>query len=261
MLSYSPPEQKFFFHEDLKLSYTVEGDGEPILLIHGFASSLYINWYSSGWVEFLRQYGYKVITIDNRGHGKSAKPHSGDAYTPKKMADDAAALLDFLKIERAHVMGYSMGARIAAFLTLHHPAMVHSLVLGGMADGLLTGGQAWEPVASALRERDIHNITHPRGLLFRKFAEQGNNDLQALALCIQASKQLLSPEQISQLRQPVLVAVGEKDDIAGPVAPLQKLLPNGEVYIIPNRNHMLAVGDKNYKAATLNFLQQHPIPA
>jgi non-heme chloroperoxidase len=97
------------------------------------ASSSLVNWVSPGWFRTLTEAGYRVIAIDNRGHGLSAKPHDADEYTPTKMAADAAALLDHLGIEKAHVMGYSMGARITAFLAIEHAERVHSAIFGGLA--------------------------------------------------------------------------------------------------------------------------------
>ena len=88
---------------------------EPILLIHGFASSHMVNWVSTGWVKTLNDAGYRTVAFDNRGHGASTKSYEPADYTPHKMAGDASALLDHLGIRRAHVMGYSMGARISAY--------------------------------------------------------------------------------------------------------------------------------------------------
>ncbi len=133
---------EYFEHDGLRLAYRQDGEGDPILLIHGFASSSLVNWVSPGWFRTLTEAGYRVIAIDNRGHGLSAKPHDADEYTPTKMAADAAALLDHLGIEKAHVMGYSMGARISAFLALEHPERVHSAVFGGLGIGMVTGAGA-----------------------------------------------------------------------------------------------------------------------
>ena len=87
--------------------------GEPILLIHGFASSHRINWVNPRWVDTLSKAGRRVIAFDNRGHGRSEKLYDPAAYHSDVMARDAANLLDHLSIPRADVMGYSMGARIA----------------------------------------------------------------------------------------------------------------------------------------------------
>ena len=172
---------EYFEHDGLRLAYRQDGEGDPILLIHGFASSSLVNWVSPGWFRTLTEAGYRVIAIDNRGHGLSAKPHDADEYTPTKMAADAAALLDHLGIENAHVMGYSMGARISAFLALEHPERVHSAVFGGLGIGMVTGAGDWEPIGEALLVEDPTTITHPRGQMFRKFADQTWSDRISLA--------------------------------------------------------------------------------
>src|SRR3954452_3143583 len=98
------------------IDYDVAGTGEPVLLIHGFASNARVNWADTGWVDALVRAGFEAITFDNRGHGKSGTPYDPAAYEPAIMAEDACRLLDRLSITRAHAIGYSMGARIGAFL-------------------------------------------------------------------------------------------------------------------------------------------------
>ncbi|MGN6767585.1 MAG: alpha/beta fold hydrolase, partial [Rhizobiaceae bacterium] len=112
---------QFFNHDGFDLAFIDQGDGEPVLLIHGFASSHSVNWVTPGWVKTLTEAGYRAIAFDNRGHGASSKSYEPEDYRAQKMAGDAAAMLDHLGIPRAHVMGYSMGARIAAFTALDYP--------------------------------------------------------------------------------------------------------------------------------------------
>lgn len=250
---------EYFEHDGLRLAYRQDGEGDPILLIHGFASSSLVNWVSPGWFRTLTEAGYRVIAIDNRGHGFSAKSHDAADYTPSAMASDAAALLDHLGIEKAHVMGYSMGARITAFLTIEHPERVHSAVFGGLGIGMVTGAGDWEPIGEALLAEDPSTITHPRGMMFRKFADQTKSDRIALAACVITSKELVSTEAIARIMQPVLVAVGTSDDIAGSAKELADMLPNGQALDIPDRDHMLAVGDKVYKKGVLAFLKENPL--
>ncbi len=246
----------FFSHENLKLAYLDEGEGEPVLMIHGFASSARVNWVSPGWFATLTGAGFRAIAIDNRGHGESDKPHDPEFYTPQAMASDAVALLTHLGIENAHVMGYSMGARIAAFMALGQPGKVRSLVLGGLGAGMLDGVGDWDPIADAMLAPSLQDVTHPRGRAFRLFADQTKSDRLALAACIRSSRPLLTREQAATIRQPALVAVGTKDDIAGSPQVLAKALANGRALDIHGRDHMLAVGDKVFKAATLAFLQE-----
>src|SRR5689334_21933439 len=126
------------------------GDRLPVLLIHGFASNVATNWANTGWVDFLTQAGYRVVAFDNRGHGQSQKLYELGDYGAPLMAEDARRLLDHLEIRRAHVIGYSMGARIAAFLTLEHPERVDHLVFGGLGVNMVRGMAGTGPIAKAL---------------------------------------------------------------------------------------------------------------
>jgi pimeloyl-ACP methyl ester carboxylesterase len=246
-----------FSHDGFDIAYMDRGDGEPILLIHGFASNLRVNWDGPSWFSTLNDAGYRVIALDNRGHGNSSKSHNNADYTPTKMASDAAALLGHLGITTAHVMGYSMGARIGAFLAIEHPDCAKSLVLGGLGIGLVEGVGDWDPIADALLAEDAGSIMHERGLMFRKFADQTKSDRLALAACIQTSRTLVTRQQAAQITQPTLVAVGTNDDIAGDPFELARLMPNARGFAIEGRDHMLAVGDRTFKAAVLEFLALH----
>ncbi|MCO4316677.1 alpha/beta hydrolase [Phyllobacterium sp. 21LDTY02-6] len=250
---------KHFENDGLKLAYVDEGSGEPILLIHGFASSSFYNWVQPGWIPTLTAAGYRAIAIDNRGHGASDKPHDKALYTPTLMAGDAAALLRHLDIGKAHVMGYSMGARITAFLALNHPEMVHDVIFGGLGIGMVEGAGDWTPIAEALMAEDAESVTHPRGKMFRNFADKTKSDRIALAACVITSKEEISAENMGRITQPALVAVGTRDDIGGSPQRLAALMPNGQALDIPNRDHMLAVGDKVFKQAAVDFLKQHPL--
>jgi pimeloyl-ACP methyl ester carboxylesterase len=251
----------FFAHEGFDIAYVDSGpaDAEPVLLIHGFASSQRVNWVSPGWVKTLTEAGYRAITFDNRGHGESSKSYDRDDYTPGKMAGDAAALLDHLEIPAAHVMGYSMGARISAFLALAHPDRVHSLIFGGLGIGMVTGVGEWDEIAEALSAADPSAITHSRGKMFRTFADQTKSDRRALAACISTSRELISAEDMGRIAKPTLVVVGTRDDIGGSASELAALMPNAESFDIEGRDHMLSVGDRTFKKRVLEFLKEHRI--
>ncbi|MDX3929657.1 MAG: alpha/beta hydrolase [Shinella sp.] len=257
-MNLNPPAFSSFIHDGLELAFFDEGDpsGVPVLLIHGFASSANVNWVYPGWLKTLGDAGYRVIAIDNRGHGASAKPHDPEAYRTPLMAGDAAALLDHLGIAEAHVFGYSMGARITAFLALAHPHRVRSIVLGGLGIGIIDGVGDWDPIAEALLAPSLEMVTHPRGRMFRAFADQTKSDREALAACISASRDLLSPEDVARIDVPALIGVGTKDDIAGAPQPLADLMANARALDIPGRDHMLAVGDRVFKQAVLEFLAE-----
>jgi pimeloyl-ACP methyl ester carboxylesterase len=231
---------------------------EPILLIHGFASNHRINWINPRWVETLTQAGRRVVAFDNRGHGQSEKLHAPADYHADLMTKDAANLLAHLGVESADVMGYSMGARIASFLALAEPSRVRSLVLGGLGDRLVRDGGLPETIAEALEAPSLDSLVDPTQRLFRGFAEQTKSDRVALAACVRGSHRNLTRAEAARITQPTLVAVGERDTLAGDPAKLVALFPRAELLVIPGRDHNLAVGDKAFKAGALDFLARRP---
>lgn len=245
-----------FKNGDVEIAYLDEGEGEPIVLVHGFASTKEVNWVQPGWVSVLNRAGRRAVALDNRGHGASSKLHDPAAYHSAAMADDVRALLDHLKIERADIMGYSMGARITAFLAVKHTARVRSAILGGLGIRLVEGVGLPESIADALEAPSLGDVTDPTGHVFRAFAEQTKSDLRALAACIRGSRQTLTRAEVGAIRAPVLVVVGTKDVVAGSAHALAALIPGARALDIPNRDHMLAVGDKIYKAGAIDFLNQ-----
>ena len=245
-----------FKHGEVEIAFLDEGAGEPIVLVHGFASTKEVNWVNPGWVATLTGAGRRAIALDNRGHGASSKLFDPAAYHSAMMAQDVRALLDHLSIERADVMGYSMGARITAFLAVNHPARVRSVVFGGLGLRLVEGVGQSETIADALEARLLADVRDPTGRSFRSFAEQTKSDLKALAACMRGSRQTLPREQVAGIRVPTLVAVGTKDDVAGSAQELAALIPGARALDIPERDHMLAVGDKVFKTGVLDFLNQ-----
>lgn len=243
-----------FSNGDVEIAFLDEGEGDPIVLVHGFASSKEVNWVQPGWVSTLTRAGRRVIALDNRGHGQSSKLYDPADYHSDVMADDVRALLDHLSLDRADVMGYSMGARITAFLALRHPARVRSIVLGGLGIKLVDGVGLPEEIAVALEAPSLDDVTDPLGRMFRAFADQTGSDRRALAACIRGSRQVMTREEVGQIRTPALVAVGTKDEIAGSPEALAALIPGARAIPITGRDHMLAVGDKIYKTGVLDFL-------
>jgi pimeloyl-ACP methyl ester carboxylesterase len=249
---------KRFTHDGVEIAFIDEGQGEPIVLVHGFASTAHVNWVSPGWVTTLTKAGRRVIALDNRGHGASSKLYDPFAYHSAVMARDINALLNQLALAQVDVMGYSMGARITAFFALAHPKRLRRAVLGGLGAHLMHGVGDTEGIAKALEAPSLADVHDARGRVFRAFAEQTKSDLRALAACARGSRQTLTREELGEIRAPVLVAVGTKDAVAGSPEELAASLPNGRAFDIPDRDHMLAVGDKVFKQEVLRFLGQEP---
>ncbi|MEA2821963.1 MAG: hypothetical protein QOJ86_3967 [Bradyrhizobium sp.] len=243
-----------FHHGAVEIAYLDEGEGDPIVLVHGFASSKNVNWVYPGWVSELKKNGHRVIALDLRGHGESSKLYEPKDYSIEILASDVIALMDHLKIERADIMGYSLGSRITAVLARSEPQRLRSAILGGIGIGLIKGGGPGENVARALEAPSLDDVTDPVGRTFRAFADQTRSDRRALAACLRGSRRLMTEQEAASITVPVLIAVGTKDEIAGSADELGKIIPGSQVLNIPNRDHMRAVGDKVYKTGVLEFL-------
>jgi pimeloyl-ACP methyl ester carboxylesterase len=217
-----------------------------------------VNWVYPTWVSELKKNGRRVIALDNRGHGDSAKLYDPEKYHIPIMAGDVSALMDHLAIERADVMGYSLGSRMTAWLARYQPQRLRSAIFGGIGIGLIEGGGPGENVAEALEAPALEDVTDPVGRTFRAFADQTRSDRRALAACLRGSRGLMTKEEAAAISVPVLIAVGTADEIAGSARALEKIIPGSQVLDIPDRDHMRAVGDKVYKTGVLDFLSQRP---
>ena len=245
-----------FHNGAVEIAYLDEGEGDPIVLVHGFASTKNVNWVYPTWVSELKKDGRRVIAFDNRGHGDSSKLYDPTAYEVATMAGDIAALMDHLNIERADVMGYSLGSRMTAVLARSQPKRLRSAIFGGIGIGLIEGGGPGENVVRALEADSLDDVTDPVGRTFRAFADQTRSDRRALAACLRGSRRLMKRDEAAEIAVPVLIAVGTSDEIAGSAEALGKIIPGSQVLNIPNRDHMRAVGDKVYKAGVLDFLSR-----
>jgi pimeloyl-ACP methyl ester carboxylesterase len=246
-----------FHNGAVEIAYLDEGEGDPIILVHGFASSKNVNWVYPTWVSELRKNGRRVLALDNRGHGESAKLYDPAQYSIPAMAGDVLALMDHLGIPQADIMGYSMGGRMTAWLGLNEPQRLRSAILGGIGiGGLIEGTGPGESVAEALEAPSLDDVTDPVGRTFRAFADQTRSDRKALAACLRGTRELMKKEEAARIDVPVLIAVGSTDNIAGSAAALGEIIPGSEVLDIPNRDHMRAVGDKVYKTGVIDFLSR-----
>ncbi|MGH6855948.1 MAG: alpha/beta fold hydrolase, partial [Aestuariivirga sp.] len=158
----------------------------------------------------------------------------------------------------AHVMGYSMGARIAAFLTINHPERVRRAVFAGLASRMITGVGGAKAIAAGLEAKSLAEVTDTGARSFRIFAEQTKGDLKALAACMRASRVKITEAELARISVPVLVVAGEKDEVAGDVATLVAAIPGAKGLTLRGRGHMNAVGDKVYKQVVVEFLATPP---
>jgi pimeloyl-ACP methyl ester carboxylesterase len=230
------------------IHWVEEGSGKPILLVHGFASTLKRNWLETGWTQALSRAGCRVLAYDLRGHGESEKRYEPDDYAPSLLVDDALAVLDAAGSPRAVVMGYSMGARITLEIAATRADRALALILSGIGKNFRDfGGEAGDRdiVARALEAADPS--TFPKyARFFRDFADQTHQDVRALAACWRRPIRGVTSDELAAIALPTLVTAGDRDIVAGDPGPI------GDV--IPGRNHMNAVGAREHRTAVLAFL-------
>ncbi|MBI2827008.1 MAG: alpha/beta hydrolase [Planctomycetia bacterium] len=270
-------EDQFFDSDGVKIHYIVEGQGEPVLLIHGFTANIDVQWGLPGIIRELAK-DYKVIALDNRGHGKSGKPHDPKQYG-EQMVEDSIRLLNHLKIDKAHIVGYSMGGFITNKLISVHPDRALTATLGGagwaQADDQrlafltnlaesLDAGKGIGPLIEQLTppgkpkptEEQMSGINQMIMLM---------NDPKALAACIRGMQALAVPEaKLKENKVPTLALIGEIDPLKIGVDELEPRMKNLRVIVIDGADHMNAFSNKAFIGGLKEFLAanaKNPKPA
>ncbi len=242
-----------FDSDGIRLHYEVHGSerGAPLVVVHGFASDYRLNWVGTRWQEALTTAGFRVFGLDCRGHGLSDKPHNRDAYDIAIMAGDVARLLDHVGVRTAGYLGYSMGARIGLQFVLDFSDRVSRAVLGGLGTaGAIASADA---IAEAFLRGDPTD--DPVAQSFYSFASaRPTNDLKALAACITGLQPRQDPAKLSSIKTPILIVVGDRDELARDAPDLVEQIPSARLVTIPGRDHMGAVPAREFKAAAIDFL-------
>jgi pimeloyl-ACP methyl ester carboxylesterase len=241
-----------FDSDGVRLHYVLHGptEGPPVVLVHGFASDYTLNWVGTRWQETLTGAGFRIVGLDCRGHGSSGKPHDSAAYALEIMAADVRRLLDHLDIEVADYLGYSMGARIGMQAMLDYPGQLRRVALGGI--GWAGAFHAAKEIAQALRGEPTNSAVSKT---FYQFATaRPSNDLEALAACMLGMQPDTDSVKLRSITNPVLVVVGEQDDIVDEIPRLVESIPTAKLVTIPGRNHMSVVPAREFKQAVVEFL-------
>jgi len=239
--------------DGVRVAYDIVGEGEAIVLVHGFGASRVQNWREPGWYDTLTVAGYQVVALDCRGHGESDKPHDLAAYGESAMANDIALVMRAAGHERAFVMGYSMGGSLVIRLMHDQPRCVRAAILGGVGSNYFTRSNDWRAaISDGLLAADPSALS-PVQKMFRDFASQPGKDIAALAACMRAPREPLTRDQLAAISIPALVVCGETDDVSGPAETLASALGNARGVTVPKRDHMRTVGDKVYKQVVLEF--------
>jgi pimeloyl-ACP methyl ester carboxylesterase len=230
------------------------GEGRPVVLIHGFNSNRNENWRRLGWYGAFERKHMRMAALDCRGHGESAKPHDPAAYSRAAMVGDVVALLDHLGTERADLIGYSMGARIALAAGLAHPARFPLIVLGGIGGRLFDPRPPGEPMAEAMEAENPETIPNEMLRSFRRFADDQGEDRLALAALARMHDAPFTCEDVAKLSVPTLVVAGSRDDLAGDPRELAGIIPGARAVTLPGCDHFSAIPHALFKAAVFDFL-------
>ena len=239
---------EIFNSDGIEIAFMDEGDGPPTLLIHGFGSNHRVNWVSTSWTRDLLAAGRRVIALDNRGHGESGKPHDrGSSTALRSWRRTARRLLDHLGIEKADVIGYSMGARIAASLALAHPERVRRAVFGGLGEAMVDAravraGRAADRGAPGEDARRCVGSARraPIGL----FADQTGSDREALVACILGARDRLTPDDVATDLGAGARRRRQRGSRRRQRRGACRTDPRRGGFTIPGRDHMKAVGDR-----------------
>ncbi|MFX0007046.1 MAG: alpha/beta fold hydrolase [Promethearchaeota archaeon] len=261
----------FFDNEGVKIYYEIEGEGPPVIMIHGFAANIEANWKATNWVDVLKD-DYKLILVDCRGHGKSDKPKDATQYG-EKINDDIVKLLDYLSIEKANFFGYSMGARITTDILLQKQKRFISAIIGGFP--LYYPGKGTKFITrvvmkkwiKSLKNANLDDIKNKAALRFRKviseFADSHLQDLEALVYVLEGYIQgngLLptNPERKEALKKvnvPVMTVFGTDDEILKRVKSTGAQLVPGSCDIqIEGKDHITVVSDPKFHMVVKAFL-------
>lgn len=243
-----------FEHDGLLLAYDDIGSGEPIVLIHGFASNRFENWRRVGWYGAIERKRMRLLALDQRGHGESAKSHDAQMYRSAALAGDVVAMLDVAGVHRAHVVGYSLGARVALSMALAHPDRVNHLVLGGIGGKLFDAPRETHLLADAMLAENAQDIAEPLLRSFRQFADEQGEDRKALAACASGLDFGFTQDVFTNLRAPTLVIAGARDMLAGDAQGLADAIPGARAITLPGCDHFSAIPHALFKAGVFDFL-------
>lgn len=244
-------EDRFFNSNGVKIRYTDQGSGEPVILIHGFSVNQEHEWVETGVLPQLAEH-YRVIAIDVRGHGKSDKPHDPHAYGPE-MGTDVIRLMNFLQFPRAHIIGYSMGSMITARLLSDHPERFLTATVGGGA-GFRTVtpdiAKRWADIAAQLE----------RGEMTAGWTSLHNDPLALLAVAKSMPSLKWDEAKMRRVQLPVLAVVGSNDDGLAGAKDLKSVLPPVKLVVIEGATHAGETGAlyrPEFIAAIADFLADH----
>ena len=247
-----------FTADGLRIAYDDRGEGDAILLLHGFAADRQTNWRLTGWYKLLQAAGFRIIAADARGHGRSEKPADPEAYAPAGIAADSIRLMDHLNIERADFFGYSMGGRNVAWLLTEHAERMRSAVIAAAGINVLARDDAeeWRRKGYELTadNEKTDSLAVPAMAPLYRGATRLGGIAGSLSACLLGSFPNLPATAFSSVDVPTLIIAGSRDTVSGSPIPLARSIPGGRAVIVPGKSHLSVIGDEFFKGAVLGFL-------
>jgi pimeloyl-ACP methyl ester carboxylesterase len=246
-----------------EISYTDQGEGDGVVLVHGFAASVQENWVKAGWIQMLTRAKRRVVAIDLRGHGASTKFHQPGDYSLSLLAGDVLAIVEHLQIKKPDLIGFSLGARVVLELLRQRGDRFLLGVLCGVGELLINPREERDPeaFARAMEAASADAIDDDMARRFRLFAEAQGQDLAALAVCSRGLAAMGRPwtrELLAGIKNESLVVAGTGDDLAGAPEGLAACFPNAKAKRIPGCGHMDCLTQPMFKAAVMDFLAGIP---
>lgn len=243
----------------VRIWWEEEGEGPPIVLLHGYTSNLRTHWRASGWFEHLAA-NHRVIALDQRGHGRSEKPRQRDSYSRSLMAADVAAVLDAAGVERATLFGYSMGAIVGTQTLLDYPARFDGAILGGMGVQWEVDGRRQCPdeehPGAPRPHRDLQRSASAVTSWLRHYNPFA---MRALAQGVFFGQDPMPAARLSEIDVPVLSVSGTRDRFCAGTKLLPSAITNCRRVVLTGQTHISTVSDPRFKAAVSEFLAElHP---
>ncbi|MGI9822935.1 alpha/beta fold hydrolase [Agromyces sp. Marseille-Q5079] len=229
-------------------------DATPVLLVHGFASSARDNWVNTGWVRDLSRAGYRVLAIDQRGHGASDKPYLDRAYVMDLFVEDIVTVLDTYLLDSAHYVGYSLGARVGWQVAVAHPERVQRAVLGGIPDGRPLARLQIDQARAYLEHGTPVEDQVTRNYVTLTERVPGNDLGALIALAEGMRLGDADPDVSNPPTQPVLFATGSEDAILERSRLLAAATPGSRFIELPGRHHFNAPVSREFRQGAIEFL-------
>lgn len=245
------------------IAYEDQGEGDAVVLVHGFAASVKENWERSGWISMLVRARRRVVALDLRGHGQSAKFYEPEAYSFDIFAKDVVTLVEHLQLKKPDLIGFSLGARVVLQCLLSRPEKFLLGVLCGVGEMLFDPRDDRDPegFAKAMEAPNADAVTDDMARRFRLFAEGQGQDLRALAAVsrgLNLTPRAWSKDELGTIKHETLVVAGTGDDLAGAPEPLARVFPNAKAVRVPGCGHMDCLIQPMFKGAVMDFLAGMP---